>query len=145
MSTSNAATNYLELKMLQFLFDNNSGSLSSPGASLYVGLATAVGDAEAGTVTEATFTNYARQQVNGASSGWTVANSGGTCTAINAANIEYAASGSAVTNQTITHVFIADASTSGNILFIGQLDASKQVQNGDIFRVNASNLSIELK
>ena len=32
-----------------------------------------------------------------------------------------------------------------NILFVGALDASKSVAAGDIFRINAGNLSIELK
>ena len=45
----------------------------------------------------------------------------------------------------VTHAFIADASSSGNILFIGALDASKAIATGDIFRINAGNLSIELK
>ena len=145
MATANAATNYLEEKVLKYIFDNNSGTFSSPGASIYVGLATAVSDADAGSLTEATFTNYARQQVDGTSSGWTIATGGGTCTASNAANIEFPASGSAVTNQTITHAFIADASTSGNILFVGALDANKTIGNLDIFRINTGNLSIELK
>ena len=48
-------------------------------------------------------------------------------------------------NVTITHVFIADASSSGNILFVGALDASKTLAQNDIFRINATNLSIELK
>lgn len=142
MATSNAATTYLEHAILQFLFKNNAESFATPGDSIYVGLATAVSDAEAGTVTEATFTNYARQQV--AASAWTVpAVSTDTQTATNSANIEYPASGG--TNNTITHAFIADASSSGNILFIGALDASKTIETGDIFRINASNLSIELK
>jgi hypothetical protein len=45
----------------------------------------------------------------------------------------------------VTHAFIADASTSGNILFVGALDASKTIASGDIFRINAGNLTIELK
>jgi hypothetical protein len=45
----------------------------------------------------------------------------------------------------VTHVFIADASTSGNILFIGALDANKTIASGDIFRINAGNLTVELK
>ncbi len=32
-----------------------------------------------------------------------------------------------------------------DILFVGALDASKSVAAGDIFRINAGNLSIELK
>ena len=144
MATANAATNYLERRILHFLFKNNSLSFSSPGDSIYVGLATAVSAAETGSLTEATFTNYARQQV--AASGWTTvgADSTDTQTAINAANIEFPASGGGGTD-TVTHVFIADASSSGNILFVGALDASKTIQSGDIFRINANNLTIELK
>ena len=144
MATANAATNYLERRILHFLFKNNSLSLSSPGDSIYVGLATAVSAAETGSVTEANFTNYARQQVTAAN--WTTigADSTDTQTAINAANIEFPASGGGGTD-TVTHVFIADASSSGNILFVGALDASKTIASGDIFRINAGNLTIELK
>ena len=144
MATANAATNYLERRLLHLLFKNNSLSLSSPGDSIYVGLATAVSAAETGSVTEANFTNYARQQVTAAN--WTTigADSTDTQTAINAANIEFPASGGGGTD-TVTHVFIADASSSGNILFVGALDASKAIASGDIFRINAGNLTIELK
>jgi hypothetical protein len=142
MATSNAATTYLENKILDFLFKNNSSSFTTPGNSIYVGLATSVADAEAGSLTEATFGAYARQQVNAA--GWTLA-SGSTDqqTVTNAANIEYAASTG--TSNTVTHAFIVDAASSGNILFIGALDASKTIATGDIFRINAGNLTIELK
>ena len=37
------------------------------------------------------------------------------------------------------------ASSGGNILFVGALDASKTIASGDIFRINANNLTIELK
>ena len=146
MATANAATNYLERRILDFLFKNNSLSFSSPGDSIYVGLATAVtntGELGSSEITEANFTNYARQQVTAAN--WTTigADSTDTQTAVNAANIEFPASGG--TNNTITHVFLADASTSGNILFVGALDASKVIASGDIFRINAGNLTIELK
>jgi hypothetical protein len=142
MATSNAATTYLEHAVLDFIFKNNSESFASPGDSIYIGLATAVADAEAGTVTEATFTNYARQQVTAAN--WTLA-SGATDaqTVTNAANIEYPASGG--TTETITHAFVVDAASSGNIMFVGALDASKTIASGDIFRINAGNLTIELK
>ena len=144
MATSNAATNYLERRLLHFLFKNNSLSFSSPGDSIYVGLATAVSSAETGSLTEATFTNYARQQVT--ASNWTTvgADSTDTQTAKNANNIEFPASGGGG-DDTITHVFIADASSGGNILFVGALDASKTIASGDIFRINQNNLTIELK
>ena len=143
MATSNAATNYLERRILDFIFKNNALSFASPGDSLYVGLATAVSAAETGSLTEANFTNYVRKQVTAAN--WTTIgdDSTDTQTAKNAANIEYPASGG--TNNTITHVFIADALTSGNILFVGELDVSKVIADGDIFRINAENLTVELK
>ena len=147
MATSNAATTYLENKLLSFIFKNNAGSFATPGNSIYVGLATAVSNAEAGTLTEVNTStqdaNYTRQQVNAA--GWTLASSStDQQTVTNAANVEFSAS-SGVATYTVTHAFIADASTGGNILFVGALDASKAIASGDIFRINAGNLTIELK
>ena len=142
MATNNAATTYLEHKILDFLFKNNSSSFATPGNSIYVGLATAVSNAEAGTLTEATFGSDARQQVQ--ASGWTLASSStDQQTVTNAANIEFPASTG--TSNTVTHAFIVDAASSGNILFIGALDANKTIATGDIFRINAGNLTIELK
>lgn len=147
MATSNAATTYLEHAILDFIFKNNSGSFATLGDSIYVGLATAVSDAEAGTLTEVNTStqdaNYVRKQVTAAN--WTLASSATDAqTVTNAANIEWPAS-SGVASYTVTHAFIADASSSGNILFVGALDASKTIASGDIFRINASNLTIELK
>jgi len=149
MATANAATNYLERRLLHFLFKNNSLSFATPGNSIYVGLATAVSAAETGSVTEANFTNYQRVQVTptavGNTGGWTMigSDSTDTQTATNQNNIEFPASGG--TNNTITHVIIADAASSGNILFVGALDVQKVIESGDIFRINAGNLTIELK
>jgi len=147
MATSNAATTYLEHAILDFLFKNNSESFATLGDSIYIGLATAVSDAEAGTLTEVNTStqdaNYTRQQV--AASGWTLTSvATDQQTVTNAANIEYSAS-SGVATYTVTHAFIADAASSGNILFVGALDASKAIASGDIFRINAGNLTIELK
>lgn len=142
MATTNAATTYLENKLLSLIFKNNAGSFSTLGDSIYVGLATAVSDAEAGTVTEATFGAYARQQVTAAN--WTLASASTDAqTCVNSGNIEWAASTG--TDNTVTHIFLADAASSGNILFVGQLDNPRTIQTGDIFRINTSNLSFELK
>ena len=147
MATSNAATTYLENKLLSLIFKNNAGSFSSPGDSIYVGLATAVSNAEAGTLTEVNTStqdaNYVRRQVTAAN--WTLASSStDQQTVVTAANIEFPAS-SGVATYTVTHAFLADASSSGNILFVGALDASKAIASGDIFRINAGNLTIDLK
>ena len=70
MATSNAATTYLERRILDYLFKNDSLSFASPGNSIYVGLATAVGNAEHGNLTEVSVSaedaNYTRQQVTAA-------------------------------------------------------------------------------
>ena len=157
MATANAATTYLENRLLSLIFKNNAASFSTPGDGIYVGLATAVsnfndstGESGDPSITEANFTNYARQQVT--ASNWTLtAESADTQTIKNAANIEFPASGG--TNNTITHVFVAThvsdsldvVGSGGNVLFIGALDASKVIASGDIFRINTNNLTIELK
>jgi ribosomal protein L35AE/L33A len=70
MATSNAATTYLERRILDYLFKNDSLSFASPGNSVYVGLATAVSNAEKGNLTEVDVAgedaNYTRQQVTAA-------------------------------------------------------------------------------
>ena len=70
MATSNAATTYLERRVLDYIFKNNSLSFASPGNSIYVGLATAVSAAEKGNLTEVQIdtddANYTRKQVTAA-------------------------------------------------------------------------------
>ena len=158
MATTNAATTYLEHRILNFIFNNNaqvssanfgSGNANGLGSNIYVGLATAVSNfddstgesADSVSVTEATFGGYARVQTTA----WTlVSPTANQQTAKNTNAIDFAAKTDSGT-QTITHVFINDSSSSGNFLFIGALDASKTLAEGDIFRINATNLSIELK
>ena len=161
MATSNAATTYLEHRILNFIFNNNaqvssanfgSGNSNGLGSNIYVGLATAVSNfddstgesADSVSVTEATFGGYARVQTTA----WTlVSPTANQQTAKNTNAIDFAAKTDSGT-QTITHVFINDSSSSSgnnNFLFIGALDASKTLAEGDIFRINATNLSIELK
>ena len=70
MATSNAATTYLERRVLDYIFKNDSLSFASPGNSIYVGLATAVSAAEKGNLTEVQIdtddANYTREQVTAA-------------------------------------------------------------------------------
>ena len=157
MATANAATTFLENRLLSLIFKNNAASFSTPGNNIFVGLATNVtnfddstGESGDPVITEATFTNYARQNVPHAD--WTLtAESANTQSCTNSSNIEFPASGG--TNNTITHVFIATSvsdsldvvGSGGNVLFIGALDNSKAIASGDIFRINAGNLTIELK
>tara|TARA_R110001632_G_scaffold120586_1_gene233263 strand:+ start:23 stop:496 length:474 start_codon:yes stop_codon:yes gene_type:complete len=157
MATANASTTFLENRILSFIFKNNAASFSTPGNGIYVGLATAVsnfnnstGETDEPTITEANFGAYARQQV--AASGWTLSSDTTEAQTVeNAANINFPASTG--TSNTITHVFVATElsasldteGSGGNVLFIGTLDVSKVIADGDIFRINAGNLTIELK
>ena len=163
MATTNAATSFLENRLLSYIFKNDAASFSSPGDNLYVGLATAVSNFNDGTgttstgesgtpsITEATFGGYGRKQVTAAN--WTLtADTADTQTCKNTNDINFDASTG--TDNTITHVFITTASgttaldtlgSGGNVLFIGELDVHKTIQTGDIFRINATNLTIELK
>ena len=145
MATANAATNYLERRILHYIFKNDSLSFASPGDNIYVGLATAVSAAETGSLTEADFTDYARKQVTAAN--WTTVgdDTTDTQTVKNTNNIDFLPHGGTNDADVITHVFIADDLTGGNILFVGELDNPKTIDDGDIFRINAENLTIELK
>jgi len=158
MATSNAATNYLERRILNFLFKNNaqigganfgSGNGNGLGNDIYVGLATAVSSIETGSLTEADFNGYTRKQVPAANWDIIANDSTDTQTAKNNAAIEFDAhtggSSPGDAADVISHVFIADASSSGNILFVGALDSNKTIAEGDIFRINTNNLTIELK
>ena len=157
MATTAGATSFLENRLLSYIFKNNAASFSSPGDNLYVGLATAVsnfsasGESGEPSITEATFTNYVRQQV--VASAWTLtSDTADTQTCTNSNNIDFPASGGGSVD-TITHLFIATHASDtldtlgsgGNVLTIGALNESKTVTSGDIFRINAANLSIELK
>tara|TARA_R110000803_G_scaffold112223_1_gene180595 strand:+ start:142 stop:549 length:408 start_codon:yes stop_codon:yes gene_type:complete len=132
-----AATNYLELKLLDHLVGN---ATYTPG-TLYCVLCTAVADPEAGTITEVsnTGTGYTRQSL--AASNWDAAASGSVTTGTNiqfpTATADYG---------TVTHIAIADDSAQGggNILITQALTSQKLVENGDTFVINLNNLTINL-
>lgn len=131
-----AATNYLELKILDDLVGN---AAYSPPATLYLALATnaTTPDVEAGTFTECTGGAYARQPVT--SSEWATAASGAVSTS---ANVEW----TTATNDwgTITHVALMEQSSGGDALIIQQLASPKTVETGDTFVINSGNFTINL-
>jgi len=135
-----SATNVLELKLLDHLVGN---ATYTPG-TLYLALATAVADPEAGTFTEVTNTGtaYARQSL--AASNWAGAASGSVTTS---ANVQFP---TATANYgTVTHIVIAggtgaDAQGGGDVLITQALTSSKTVETGDTFVVNTGNLTINL-
>lgn len=113
----------------------------TPPATLYIGLSTtAIADAGTG-ITEPAGGGYAREALANNKTNWTVA-TGATNFVENATEVEFAEAAGAW--GTITHFFISDAATAGNVLVSGALDAAKTVATGDIARFTAGSLSIAL-
>jgi hypothetical protein len=126
-------TDYTENLALTYLF--NTGSVTRPTA-WYVGLFTAA-PSDTGGGTEVTGNGYARVSAG------TISGSGTATTFTNAAAIEFAAA-SGGNWGTIGWAAIFDASTSGNMLAWAPLTTAKAINDGDIFRIPASSLSITL-
>jgi hypothetical protein len=123
-------SNYLENALINATLRNT--SYTSP-TTVYLALYTD-DPTDADTGTEISGGSYARQSITFG------APSNGTST--NSAAIEFPA---ATANWgVITHVGIRDALTSGNLLYHTALDASKTINNGDIFKILTSNLSVTL-
>jgi len=125
-------SDYLEDKVLDHVFGGT--SYTAPG-TLYVALYT-VAPSDTGGGTEVSGGAYARQTATFNVSGTSPT------TATNAAAIEYP---TATANYgTVVAVGVFDALTSGNLLAYANLDASKVVSSGDVFRFDAGGLDITL-
>jgi len=126
-----AASDYLELKLL----DHTLGNTAYAQPTNYVGLYTGDGGLEANSPSaELSGSGYARQAASFAAA------SGGSCSTD--ATITFPA---ATGNWgTITHVAVLDAATSGNVLFWGAVTSSKTIETGDTFQISSGNLTITL-
>jgi hypothetical protein len=102
-------------------------------AAVYVALFTADDGLEAGTITsEVSGGSYARQLA-----GLSASSDG---TSSNASDITFpTATGDW---GTVTHLALIDASTAGNVIMHSALDASKAVNSGDTFKINAGDLDV---
>ena len=125
-------SDYLEDKVLDHVFGGN--AYTAP-ATLYVALYT-VAPTDTGGGTEVTGGSYARQ-----SGAFTVSGTNPT-TASNSAAIEYPTA--TADYGTVVAVGILDASTGGNLLAYANLDTSKSVTTGDVFRFDTGDLDITL-
>jgi hypothetical protein len=119
-------SNYLEVKILDKVFNNTDFTVTTP----YVSLHTA-DPGETG-ASEATGGSYARQSASfGAAASGAIAN-------------DAAISFTAMPAATITHVGVWDASTAGNFLWGGALAASKTTNSGDTFTIPTGDLDVTL-
>lgn len=119
---------YLENKIIDHMLRNQA---YTPPATIYLALfTTATSDAGGGT--EVSGGSYARQAVS------LSAASGGASE--NSADITFPTA--TADWGTVTHVALMDALTGGNMLMHTPLDASKTVNNGDSFKINAGDLDV---
>ena len=124
-------SDFMENKIIDHMLRNQS---YTPPSTLYVALfTTATSDAGGGT--EVSGGAYARQ-----AAGLSAASGGASS---NAADITFPTA--TADWGTITHVALMDALTGGNMLMHSPLDASKTVNNGDTFKVNAGDLDITVQ
>ena len=152
---ANNASNHLENELLDHVLGE--GSRNYTPTTLFValfsnsggGAATAL---ESGTNSTSGTSNwgyyeinngsYARQAVNfNAASSGSATNNG--AVTFPQATADYDSAGSQ--GNTITHIGIMDASTSGNVIFFGALSTSKQVTSGDVFQINDAAITISLE
>jgi hypothetical protein len=126
-------TDYTENLVLNWLLTTNSATRPT---AWYVGLFTAA-PSDTGGGTEVSGNGYARKATG------TMTITGTATTATNAAAIEFdPASGG--NWGTLTHAAIFDALTTGNMLAWAPLTTSRTINDGDVFRVPASSLTVTL-
>lgn len=123
---SNAASNYLEDKILNHVLDNT--SYTSP-TTVYLALYTSNPD-EDNSGTEVTGGSYARQSMS-----FAAASSGSSATD---ADINFTGMPAA----TVTHFGILDALTTGNLLYYGAFSSSKTTNSGDTLKVSSGDLTV---
>ena len=127
MATLTSASDYLEVKLLDLVFN---GTTYTPPSNVYLALYTSA-PSDAGGGTEVSGGSYARQALSfAAASGRTATTDADTLfTAVPAGDV--------------THFGILDASTSGNLLWWGEVDAAVDPA-GDDYKVSAGGLSVVL-
>jgi hypothetical protein len=125
-------TDYTENLALTWLF--TTGSATRPTA-WYVGLFTGA-PSDTGGGTEVSGSGYARKATG------TLSGSGTATTFTNASAIEFAVATG--TWGTVSHAAIFDAETDGNMLAWAPLTVAKAIDEGDIFRIPANDLTITL-
>jgi hypothetical protein len=130
------ATNFLENKFLTGLLGGSNVTFS--GKPFIALMKSSPSDTGGGT--EVTGTNYARVRVGDAGQGSFSVGSTGTAT--NTAAFTFDDAGSAW--GTVTHIALFDSASGGNMLVFANLNASANIQSGDIFKIPASGFTITM-
>ena len=130
------ASNYLEEKFLTGLLGGSNVTFSGKP---YIGLMKS-SPSDSGGGTEVSGTNYSRVRVGDTGQGSFSVGSTGTAT--NSSAFTFADAGSAW--GTVTHIALYDSASGGNLLLFATLNASANIQSGDIFKIPASGFTITM-
>lgn len=128
-------TNYITDALLNYLFR---GISYTPESVVYVGLSTALID-ETGVVSEPSGGGYVRQPITSGSSSWTAPGSVHYIT--NSTVIDFPES--TASWGTIKAIFLANASTSGSVLYFDNLDSFIPVGPSTKVTISAGKLKVE--
>jgi hypothetical protein len=129
-----AASDYLENEVLDHILGKGTRNFTSP-SNLYVALFTSSAGLETNSPSaEVSGGSYTRQIVSfNTASGGSATNNG---------LVQFPTATANWGN--VTHMAIMDASTSGNVIFWGALNAAKTVQTDDVFQFSNTALTISL-
>jgi hypothetical protein len=127
---------FLENELLDHVF--SAAAYTAP-ANLYIGLSTTAPSDAGGNITEPATGAYARVTLANNATNFPAASAG---TKRNGVAINFPTA--TADWGTISHFFIADAITGGNILAWGALSAAKAIANGDKAYFNANDITITL-
>lgn len=118
---------------------NFGGTAYSPPATMYFGLSTTAIQIDGTGATEPSGGAYARVGVTNDKTTWGTASNGSLVNLIPVQFVESTASWG-----TITHVFIADALSGGNIWFFDALTPSRSVQSATTVLFSASAITVTM-
>lgn len=137
LAAAGPLSDVLEGRILNHFFQ---GVAATQPAALYVGLSTAACN-DAGFGTEVSGGSYARVQINPSTTNWPgpTSNNGTVSNGIVAQFPTATADWG-----TVTHFFIADASTAGNLMVCSPLTLSKSIPNGSQPAFPISSISVQV-
>ena len=127
-----ALSDYAEKLLLDYSM--TTGSVTRPTA-WYVALYTSA-PSDSGGGTEVSGSGYSRQSVTFAAA------TSGAGTTSNSGDVSWTASGAAF--GTVVAIGIHDAASSGNLLWHGNMTASKTIADGDTLEFSAGNIDLTL-
>lgn len=141
-----AFSDYVENKIVDLLLRNQT---FTPPATVYVGLSTTA-CSDSATGTEVTGGNYARVAVTSSLANWAGTQSAGSTTASSGtggqtSNNAAVSWGVVTWSGTVTHWFLIDASSGGNLLVCAALTSSKTVNSGDTVSFGTAALTVTVQ